>query len=318
MTENKETSLWFRFLNAYGKHLNLLIFCLILTLAVISTLAYRVDAYRLGTPSMLIFSSAFLLLSLLTMKLAKKEMHAYRLFQTEKLTYRLNFVLMLIILLSFFFSSIQSVYFSGVTIEMQHESFLWIFIFSVVMWIFNYLNMSTFMFMPSFTRAKLCFIVTIDSLKTLHAQKKVDRYKSIGKYFMFFNKGLSHSNRHLGKKLPDHPKIIDIKSYYDYAYLIALEGNEQELNTLRANIVEVDKSLRENNFRHLLIALKRLKGKTSSDYTSITELSKLFRTVPPSIRFIESLKRMTPLFTLVAMVSSVVALFPQIMQLFNG
>lgn len=319
MNKNKESSHWMKILDAYGRYVQYIIFILLFLLSAISTAILKLGIMPFIFP-FLSFFIIFVFLGLLTDKVAVEEMHAYDVLRVLKLSSAFNYLSMIWILMSFSLVFIPVFSFVPVIIPEYLSDFLiWTFIFSVILWTYNFPNLIVFIAMSSFLKAKLCFIVAMDCIEKFQNMEKRKRYDSVRKKFVALSKGLSYSARYIGDRFPDHPEIFNIKSYYDYAYLIALDGSQPDLDTLKSNIAKLDKAFRDKNFRQILSALQHLRGKVSSKNASTEELCKLFRTLPSfSVQLIELLKRISPLLTFIATVASVIALYPQIKLLFDG
>lgn len=134
--------------------------------------------------------------------------------------------------------------------------------------------------------------IILPNLLQLEHKDKKGRCKSINNHFRWFEDVLFLSNTFVSRTFPNNPEIIDIKSYYEPAYLKALEGNVEDIDELNQTLKEFKKSLVKEDFRLFLMSLQRIKGKNFDEDVSLEELSKLFkvrnrlyRLYSPFIRF---------------------------------
>jgi hypothetical protein len=238
-------------------------------------------------------------------------MHAYKIIRTAEIEAYVTLVSAGVVLSIIVFLLIRPYVFPIAITGIANSLLVWVFIFLYDISLFSAVLLLLYFLIHSDTRARLCFIVTIDSLHTLHRLGHLERRKCINKYFSWFKVGLRNYNSYIWRELPSHPQIKEIDSYYDIAYLLALTGNDKELKDLERYINEIDNSLREQDFRCFLISLQHLRGKNTEE-TSIYQLSNLFRTVPSFSRIASESK------TIVAVLGVTVTLIAGIIEIMKS
>lgn len=316
----KTTSRWIRFYDFYGKHLILISLVLIgvSSLAVFFSFLFGiyVTLPLLGSVPTLFFvvMAATVPHALVLRRMARKEIRQHEILDLEK-------YLSYILLLSF---GVVLVIFSAIRLlnyflpNLQIEGALAMFIVGVFFYFYS-LTISSLLvqighvFIPSYIKTKLCLGAVLDNFHQLNSLKPLERRKHVKKYFRWFEDGLDYYNTHIMKTLPNHPKVKEIGTYYDSAYLVALTGTKTELENLvkhiRKSYVSLGKGRKEVDFRGFLISLQHIKGKTAKKDESVHELSKLFETVPFTTRILTRAKRIAQISV------TIILLVPTILEI---
>lgn len=317
MTENKETSRLLRFYNAYGKHLDIISFALIMVSVLISfaEINFRISYVTIPlwgdiSVTWLVVIAIICFHGILTIKLAEREMYAYKILYTERIEAFVLLFSLSVVLSVILFIFIRPYFFPAAITGILPTLLFWVFSSFFFLLVISAILLALNRLIPSYVRAGLCFIITLDSLHALSKQESHERRKCISKYFKWLKVGLHYYNDYIMGKLPNHPQVKEIDSYYDISYLLALTGNPEELKDLESYINEINDSLREKDFRRFLISLQHMKGKKTKKETSIYQLSNLFRTVPLSSRIMTFAK---PTATVLIVVITIVASILQIM-----
>lgn len=299
---------WLRFQNAYGKHLATIDYILIVFTTIVFIGGIRLKILYIQLPYSIVdgydfisflpyLGEAIIILHALVVKsIATKELYPYKILRRQSL---LAFLLLITyaIIASYLASTfILAHFFPDLMIDVRLLLLLnWFFSINTALFaILFFASFSSSLFISHHTKSRLCFRVVLDCLNRLPNMEKRKRMEFVSKYFKFFRKGLHSYNKHIMKKMPEHPKVKNIDFYFDRAYLSALEGSPEELNNLAKYVEEAYDSLgeraRDHDFLRFLMSLQHIRGEKGAKNKSIYVLSDLITTIPLSRRIMSTLK----------------------------
>lgn len=260
------------FLKKYAKNLDIITFT-ILSLVIIVNFVALIISIEVWGYTTLIGLVVLFINSIITNRLSAKKLNPYRIVTIEK------WVVYLILIAGIFFYFNIAILIIQVIPEINPLSD-----YSEVIRIGFFLGVSfpTFLstialgilFIPLKEKVLLRLEVSLKGLNYSVTDELQLKRKFINKYFKFFKDALEYSNEYVGFVFPNSPQVVDLKKYYDHAYLKALIGTEEEVNNVRNIISALAEAIEKKDFREYLISLNQLKGQTN-EKTSIEELSEM-------------------------------------------
>lgn len=298
MLKLKEDSKKKRFYKAYGKHVLLIEYALVLTLTfillILMFLPSPFTGLAFGIWLIALFVAVVIHIHFFHV-IVKSELYPYEILRTEKI--RLYFALstyssfFLLFTLYLVFSSWKEIPREISVMVMDILVYPFIILFPMLFLSFMYLVGS----IPNGRRARLSLKTVLDAMGTIREEKKTkQKMKLIKKRVKWFRKGLHSYNSYLYNSYPVHIEIIDIEQYHRSICGIALMGKRAEIEDaikqIRFALNSIGGKKKGEGLRHFLIALKNIKsGKRKKKYP-LAELNDMTRTLSFSDMVKERLK----------------------------
>lgn len=277
----------------YGKHLKLIAIIVIGLSAFILWYGvyFQVWLWQIPYYTTVSLFSLIMLIFIITVHgffiraIAEREIYPDKIIYWEHWTSRLYWITLVILLLFLAIMYSLVYFFPNHPIMTTLANVLsWGFLIDTIFFVI-FSSFTTFSLVTLFPhkKSRLYLKATLENIRKLSKMKKMERGKVIKKYFKWFRTGLQYYNTHIWSKMPERPEVIDLEKYFDSAYMVALIGNDKEVEDLVSNIEEAYASIgtkaNEGDFRRFLIALQHIVGKRKKKDESTIELSKMIKTV---------------------------------------
>lgn len=283
----KEDSKKKRFYKAYGKHVLLIEYALILPLILAFVILTSLPSPIAGLTFWIWIIALIVATAIHTYffnVIVKRELRPYETLRTEHIRY--YYILFtfpsffLIFAFVLVFSSLK-----GIPPEISATvntilGYVFRVLFPMLFLSFMYFAGS----IPNDRRARLSLKTVLDAMKLMHEEKTTkEKMKLIKKHIKWFREGLCSYNSYLYNSYPVHFEIIDIEQYHRSISGIALMGKRAEIEDaikqIRFALNSIGGKKKGEGLRHFLIALKNIKsGKRKKKYP-LAELNEMTRTL---------------------------------------